>query len=208
MEHVLDEEAVWAQLITASKDVVEANWMHFSALDQAIGDGDHGANLQRGFNALYDKQAEFITLPFNEACKKAGMTLIMNIGGASGPLLGSLIVAFGSEHVAMPRSQEQLAKMFRAGVDAVKFRGKSDTGAKTMVDVLEPVALLLEGQLPVTAAQIIGKAKDSANATIELVGTKGRAAFLGERSRGHMDPGAYSVSLIIEAICNSLKEKS
>lgn len=193
------------RMISAAADVVEANWEHLSRLDQAIGDGDHGANLRRGFAALAQKSARIAELPFDEGVKMGGMTLIASIGGASGPLLGSMLMAFGSAGPRMPETLPEVAAMLRAGVEAVKARGKSDVGAKTMIDVLEPVTAFVEAGGGVTPAALASVAHRSATATIGMVATKGRAAFLGERSRGHKDPGAASAALIIEAVCRQVR---
>lgn len=200
-----EEEPLLTRIIVAARDAIEANWEQLSRLDQAIGDGDHGANLRRGFNALHDARSRIAELPFDEASKLGGMTLIKSIGGASGPLLGSLVMGFATAGPRMPTSRGEIALMMRAGVEAVKARGKSNVGAKTMIDVLEPVTAFLEEGTDVSPSAAAAVARGGAEATVDMIATKGRAAFLGERSRGHQDPGATSSALIIEAICRQLE---
>lgn len=171
-------------------------------LDQAIGDGDHGINMKRGSAAVSDIADEITALPFGDAMKKLGMTLVMSIGGASGPLYGTLAMSMGKASADVPDSTTDLAAVLAAGIDGLKARGKSDAGAKTMIDVLVPAQQALASGADVRAA-----ADDGLNATIDMLATKGRAAFLGERSIGHIDPGARSSNLIIHTILDVLEGK-
>jgi len=133
------------------------------------------------------------------------MTLVMKVGGASGPLYGSLLMAMGKAGEAAPQDTQALAAVVAAGVEAVKKRGKSDVGAKTMLDVLAPVqAALAEGG---DIAAVRAAADAGLAATKPLRATKGRAAFLGERSVGHLDPGARSSALLVHAVCDVLEEE-
>ena len=190
-------------LIAACTATITAHAEELTALDQAIGDGDHGLNMTRGFNAVAAAADEIAVLPFGEALQKAGLTLVMKVGGASGPLYGSLLMAMGKATPQMPRDHAETAAMLAAGIDAVKARGKSDAGAKTMLDVLIPVHAALSG------GGGLAKIRETANtalaATRDMRATKGRAAFLGERSIGHLDPGARSSALLIHAICDILE---
>lgn len=189
-------------LIAKCHAVIAAHAEELTALDQAIGDGDHGLNMKRGFDAVAAAD-EIAGLPFGEALKKAGMTLVMKVGGASGPLYGSLLMGMGKAVADMPREADAVASMFGSGVEAVKARGKSDAGAKTMLDVLIPVHQSLAnggGFAGVRAAADAGLA-----ATKDMRATKGRAAFLGERSVGHLDPGARSSALLVHAVCDVLE---
>lgn len=186
-------------LIDAAVKTIADNADELTALDQAIGDGDHGLNMKRGFEAIAAQKAELEALALWPAVQKAGMTLVMKVGGASGPLYGSLLMAMG-------KAEGDLVQRFRAGVEAVKARGKSDAGAKTMLDVLVPVLEALEtGAGP---DQIIGVAAEAMTATKDMKATKGRASFLGERSVGHIDPGARSSQLLVTAVCLHLGEKA
>ena len=166
-----------------------------TALDQAIGDGDHGLNMKRGFEAVLADLDQHAAKPLPEALKAIGMALVMKVGGASGPLYGTLFMTLGKELPADP-TRDDFARAANAAIDAVKARGKSDTGQKTMLDVLRPALdAFVAGRDPAAAAQA------AAEATIPMRAIRGRASFLGERSIGHMDPGARSSALIIAAVC-------
>jgi len=165
-----------------------------TALDQAIGDGDHGLNMKRGFEAVLVDLDAHAEKPLPEALKAVGMVLVMKVGGASGPLYGTLFMSLGKALPDGPRHAD-LVGGFAAAIEAVKARGKSEVGQKTMLDVLAPAqAALAEGRDPASAAA------EAAEATIPMKALRGRASFLGDRSIGHMDPGARSSALIIAAI--------
>jgi len=184
------------KLIDASVAAVVDHADELTALDRAIGDGDHGLNMKRGFEAIGVQKEDLRDLGLWPAVQKSGMTLVMKVGGASGPLYGSLLMAMG-------KADGALADRLRAGVEAVKARGRSDVGAKTMIDVLEPVAKALEdGAGP---SVIKATAEAAMNETRDMKATKGRASFLGERSIGHIDPGARSSQLLVEAVCDLLE---
>lgn len=191
--------------ISAAAAAIDANKERLTALDQAIGDGDHGINMARGLAALEEKKSDIAALPLHDACKQAGMTLVMSVGGASGPLFGSCLLGFGGAADAFPASQAQTAAMLRGGVEAVKKRGKSDAGAKTLLDVLVPLLRLLEETPGVSPARVREAAAQFARDTEGMVASKGRAAFLGPRSAGHIDPGAQSTALIVGAVCDVLE---
>jgi phosphoenolpyruvate---glycerone phosphotransferase subunit DhaL len=185
-------ETVATRIIAASDELTQ--------LDQAIGDGDHGLNMKRGMEAVLadvDKLA-FLSLP--EALKAAGMTLVMKVGGASGPLYGTLFITLGKELPEHP-ARADAARALGAAIDAVKARGKAERGQKTMLDVLIPVQEALGSGEAGAIAQVAAAA---AEATIPMQATRGRASFLGERSIGHMDPGARSSQIMIEAIADVL----
>jgi dihydroxyacetone kinase-like protein len=126
------------RLIDAAVAAIHADAERLTALDQAIGDGDHGVNMRRGFDAIAAAREELAALPLDQALQKAGMALVMKVGGASGPLYGSLLMAMGKAE------SQAVAAMLGAGVEAVKRRGKSDVGQKTMLDVLVPALRALE----------------------------------------------------------------
>lgn len=193
------------QLIAKCNATVEAHAEELTTLDQAIGDGDHGLNMKRGFNAIAAAVDEIAAMPFGDALQKAGMTLVMNVGGASGPLYGSLLMGMGKAAADPPADGAGVAAMFSEGIEGVKKRGKSDAGAKTMLDVL------ISAQKAIDDGGGIAEARAAADAglaaTKDIQATKGRAAFLGERSVGHLDPGARSSALLIHAICDVLEEK-
>ena len=162
-----------------------------TALDQAIGDGDHGINMKRGFEAVMADLDKTSALPLQEALKAIGMALVMKVGGASGPLYGTLFMALGK---ALPESPTRagLVEAFSAAVDAVRARGKSDVQMKTMLDVLVPVLETLQRSGGDLYAELRATAQSAAAATVPMQAVRGRASFLGARSVGHMDPGARS----------------
>ena len=190
------------RMIRAAAETIDGHADELTRLDQAIGDGDHGLNMQRGFNAIVEAEDEIAALPFGQAMQKAGMTLVMKVGGASGPLYGSLLMSMGKASADTPGSLDEVLDILAAGIEAVKSRGKSDAGAKTMLDVLVPLltALKSAGDDPVNVAR--KAADDGLAATKDMLATKGRASFLGERSIGHLDPGARSSALLVHAVCD------
>ena len=186
-----------AQRVIASAD-------ELTDLDRAIGDGDHGANMRRGFEAVLAAVDELAAKNLGESLKGVGTTLVMKVGGASGPLYGTLFMSLGKT-LEDEVSCERVADAFAAAIEAVKARGKSDVGQKTMLDVLFPVlAVLREGgtELP---ARLKAAAKAAAEETIPMRAIRGRASFLGERSVGHMDPGARSSALIVDAVADVME---
>lgn len=193
-------------LLDAVSRRIIAQAEELTALDSAIGDADHGLNMKRGFEAILADKTAILAKPLPEALKAIGMTLVMKVGGASGPLYGTLFMTIGKELPAEP-SPADIARALAAAVDAVKARGKSDFGSKTMLDVLGPVAHHLgEGQASFDSIRAL--AHEKAEATIPMKALRGRASFLGERSIGHMDPGARSSELMIGAICDALEGKA
>jgi len=190
-----------ARLIDAAVATVRDHADELTALDQAIGDGDHGLNMRRGFEAIAAQRDELIALPLAEALQKAGMALVMKVGGASGPLYGSLLMAMGKA------GADDLATMLDDGIAAVKRRGKSDVGAKTMLDVLVPALEALSAgaaDRQALIAQVRAAVEQGLAATRGMKATRGRASYLGERSIGHLDPGARSSALLIAAVCDVL----
>jgi dihydroxyacetone kinase-like protein len=188
-------------LVTTVAQRVIAAAEELTALDQAIGDGDHGLNMKRGFEAVLADLDAIAAKPLPEALKAVGMTLVMKVGGASGPLYGTLFSELGKAMNGAP-SPASVSAAFAAAIDKVKARGKSDVGQKTMLDVLVPVqALVAAGDI----AAVRAAAAAQAEATVPMKAIRGRASFLGDRSIGHMDPGARSSQLIIEAVCDALE---
>ena len=187
------------KLVDRTTEVLLAHGDELTQLDQAIGDGDHGINMKRGFQAIAEQKEALAALEPWPAVQKAGMTLVMKVGGASGPLYGSLLMA-------MAKAEGSVAERLAAGVEAVKQRGKSDAGAKTMLDVLIPVLAAVQDGADFDRIRQV--ADESLAATKDMKATKGRASFLGERSIGHIDPGARSSQLLIHAVCDLLEEIS
>lgn len=175
-----------------------------TALDQAIGDGDHGVNMKRGFEAVLAQIDVLAGLPLPEALRTLGTTLIMKVGGASGPLYGTLFLTLGKELSPEPTPADA-ARALGVALQAMKKLGRSEVGQKTMLDVLAPAQEELAAGGDQLRARLMHRAASAAEATIPMRATKGRASFLGERSVGHMDPGARSSSLMIAALCEVLE---
>jgi phosphoenolpyruvate---glycerone phosphotransferase subunit DhaL len=192
------------RLIVAVANRVIASADELTDLDRAIGDGDHGTNMRRGFEAVLAAVDELSAKSFGESLKGVGTTLVMKVGGASGPLYGTLFLSLGKS-LADEVNREQVAEAFAAAIDAVKARGKSEAGQKTMLDVFFPVlAVLREGGEGVPA-RLRATARLAAENTIPMKAIRGRASFLGERSIGHMDPGARSSELIVDAVADVME---
>jgi dihydroxyacetone kinase-like protein len=179
-------------------------------LDSAIGDADHGANMDRGMSAAV--AALEASPPADPAAllKQVGMTLVSKVGGASGPLYGTFFLRMAGALGPDPADDETFARALRAGLDGVVARGKAEPGDKTMLDALAPAcdaldAALAEGR-PLGAALTAAAAAAGAgrDATVPLVARKGRASYLGERSAGHQDPGATSTALLLDAAVTAL----
>ena len=202
--------ALLPSLIEAIADVIEKNAEEVTALDQAIGDGDHVINLQRGINALMAQRDELSQMDWVVAWQKIGMTLMSSIGGASGSLYGTLFIALSKAAREQPLDQQSFADIFSKGVDAVKQRGKAEAGEKTMLDVNIPVADYLRTAaanfvaLPEILANTSRVAIEGMESTRDMVATKGRASFLEERSRGHFDAGAKTGHFLFCAIVDVL----
>lgn len=192
---MLEDAASRRRLIEAvAQDVID-HAEELTALDQAVGDGDHGVNMKRGAEAVLadiDALAEK-TLP--EALKAIGMALVMKVGGASGPLYGTFFMTLGKSLPEKPNATDTVAA-FDAALQAVMARGKSHPGQKTMLDVLAPILAHLKND-PNPCEALCAAAAEAAEATIPMRAERGRASFLGERSIGHMDPGARSSALMI-----------
>ncbi|MFI3188983.1 MAG: dihydroxyacetone kinase subunit DhaL [Methylococcales bacterium] len=192
------------RLIEAINDTITNNAEEVTALDQAIGDGDHVINLQRGLIALMAQREELSQLDWATAWQKMGMTLMSTIGGASGSLFGTLFVTMSKSARNQTINQQTVAAIFKAGVDAVKQRGKADAGEKTMLDVLIPVADYLQTSVDVSLPELLDNVPKVAIAGMEstrdMLATKGRASYLEERSLGHIDAGARTSQLMICAI--------
>jgi phosphoenolpyruvate---glycerone phosphotransferase subunit DhaL len=200
--HGLDRERK-RRLIAAVAERIVAHVDELTALDAAIGDGDHGYNMKRGFEAVLQDLDTLSAMNLPDLLKALGMKLVTKVGGASGPLYGTLFLALGKELPSEP-SRAQAAIAFEAAIAAVRARGKSEAGQKTMLDVLIPAqrAFAAGGD----AAGVKKTALLAAEATAPMRATRGRASFLGERSIGHVDPGSRSSSLIIAALCDEFGE--
>jgi dihydroxyacetone kinase-like protein len=194
------------RLIGAMAEAIASHATELTDLDRAIGDGDHGSNMKRGFDAVVADRANLAARPLPDTLKTLGTHLVMTIGGASGPLYGTLFMALGKEIPAEPNLADT-ARALAAAINALKARGKSTTGEKTMLDVLQPVADALQAGVsnPNGLGDRLKTAADSGlESTRPMKATKGRASFLGERSMGHLDPGARSSQLLIHAVIGVL----
>ena len=198
----------WLQ--TVAKTISE-NKDYLTELDAAIGDADHGINLDRGFQKVAPQLPKLETKDIGTILKTVSMTLISSVGGASGPLYGTFFlrastIAMGKEEL----TPTELVDLLQAGVAGVVGRGKANLGDKTMVDTLSPAVktfaeLVAKGNTTLEALkQAVQAAETGMKQTIPLVAKKGRASYLGERSAGHQDPGATSSFLILQALLESL----
>lgn len=185
---------------------IEQNKEYLTELDSAIGDGDHGINMEKGCQAAL-KKIEGINSEFpSDLLKNISMVLLSTVGGASGPLYGTIFMKLslslsGKKEISF----EDLEKALKNALDGIKALGKAQIGDKTMVDVWEPVVTefkkrLDSGNLKNLPQGLIAVAEDSMKATIPLVAHKGRASYLGERSANHQDPGATSSYLFFKAL--------
>jgi dihydroxyacetone kinase-like protein len=181
-------------------------------LDQEIGDGDHIFNILRGLEELINLKDELIDTSVDQLFKKLGMKIMTTVGGSSGALFATLLIGMSKKYNPNLNDLNNLSLMFSEGVESMKKRGKSDLGEKTMLDVLIPVSKSLldntnETNINKVADKISLVAKEGMLSTRDIIATKGRASFLGERAKGHIDPGARSSQLAIEAVCNQFINK-
>ena len=181
-------------------------------LDQEIGDGDHIFNIQRGIKEAMQMRNELVSENPKNIFKKIGFKIMTTIGGSSGALFATLLLGMSKSFSEDVDNRKNLIKMFAAGVEDMKKRGKANIGEKTMLDVLIPVSEFLQNYRENSnnsdlAKEVKSIAKEGMLSTKNIVATKGRASFLGERSKGHIDPGARSTQLAIEAICNQFINK-
>ena len=193
------------------KVVIDNNAPEIEKLDQEIGDGDHIFNVQRGIKLVIELEPIIKHLSMSKALNQIAMKILSGIGGSSGALFGTLFMTMAKvSNIDDGIDYKKAINMFVDGVEAVKQRGKADVGEKTMMDVLIPVAnCLKEGvEKDIDLKDIMRKTIETAEkgmlSTKNLLATKGRASFLGERSKGHIDPGARSSQLMIKTVCMSI----
>lgn len=186
------------QWLTNCQQAMNEHRDYLTQLDTEIGDGDHGLNMQRGFTKAVEKMATVADKDIGTILKTVGMTLLSQVGGASGPLYGTFFIkgaqsAVGKEEI----SAEELIAVLTNGVTGIISRGRAELGDKTMCDVWLPVIAELEANQTEPEVKLferaVKKAEESVAATIPLVAKKGRASYLGERSVGHADPGRHPV---------------
>jgi dihydroxyacetone kinase-like protein len=210
MTQIIPQSALDAW-IRGFADLVAENKDYLTELDSAIGDADHGANMHRGMTAAVAAIDETDPTTAKALFSKVGMTLVSKVGGASGPIFGTLFLRMGA---ALGAAEEvtlaDLAPALRAGLDGVVARGKAELGDKTMVDALSPAVEAIESAVAVGASvdeaisRAFAAAEAGRDATTPMLARKGRASYLGERSVGHQDPGATTVGLLMAAAVKAM----
>lgn len=205
-------QAQFIHWLEISEQTLKANKDLLGELDSAIGDGDHGINMARGFGKVSSQLPAMRDKNIGRICKVVGMALISSVGGASGPLYGTMFMRAGlAAGEKRELSPEELGAMLKLGVDGVIERGRARLGDKTMVDALAPAAQAFRDalsdkmQIGEAMASAVQAAEEGVEATIPLKAKKGRASYLGERSIGHQDPGATSSYLILKALNEALQ---
>ncbi len=192
-----------------SAEVLHEQRDYLTTLDAAIGDADHGINMDRGFTAVMDKLPSVAEADIGTILKTVGTMLVSTVGGASGPLYGTAFLRAGTALAGRQELQPaDIVTGLEAALEGIKARGHAQVGEKTMVDALSPAVEALKvavasGESLEEALYAAGAAAEAGmQATIPLVATKGRASYLGERSADHQDPGATSVTLLLRAALN------
>ncbi|HEY8913218.1 dihydroxyacetone kinase subunit DhaL [Lacisediminihabitans sp.] len=191
--------------------LVTENRTYLTELDSAIGDADHGVNMVRGMTAVMEKIGAAPPEAVDALFKMVGMTMVSTVGGASGPLYGTFFLRFGTTAGAVTELDgAALAAALRAGFEGVIARGKAELNDKTMVDAMSPAIDALDAAVASgasvsdAAAAAFSAAEAGREATIPLVARKGRASYLGERSAGHLDPGATSTAMLFQSLAGAL----
>ena len=199
-----DTTIAWMRAFAAA---MAAHRQELVRLDTAIGDGDHGTNMDRGMSKAVERLDADAPVDPGAVLKAVAMTLVSTVGGAAGPLYGTLLLQMGSAlDGAETVDQDAFADALRAGIDGLKARGKAELGDKTMLDALVPAldAFLAAPSLDVALAAAAQASHEGMEATIPLVARKGRASYLGERSAGHQDPGATSTYYLFQTAAETL----
>lgn len=200
------------QWLEATAVVMKDNKDYLTQLDAAIGDADHGINMTRGFNKVMEKLPSVADKDIGNILKTTGMTLISSVGGASGPLYGTFFMRSGMALASKEElSDEDLFKMLKTGVEGIVQRGRAQLEDKTMFDAWSPALDAMQAAFDnghdthdaLKAA--VDAAEQGMKNTIPLIARKGRASYLGERSRGHQDPGATSSYLMLKALLDTLE---
>jgi len=191
-------------LILQAADEIIANKDYLTDLDRSIGDADHGVNMAKGFGFTKEAlEADFDD--YKTLFNKVATTLLSKVGGASGPLYGSFFMKFAASLKDVDElTRENLNQAFTAGVDGVKQRGKAEVGDKTMVDVLEPVAEALNAGK--SFDEVVQIAEESMEKTKDIKAKKGRASYVGDRSIGHIDPGAASSYILVKETLGAIND--
>jgi dihydroxyacetone kinase-like protein len=203
---VADQACVvsWLSRVAA---VIHEQAAYLTELDSAIGDADHGVNMERGFTAVMARLPNVAEADVGSLLKAVGATLVSTVGGASGPLYGTAFLRAGMALAGKQELEaEDIGAALNAAVEGVMARGKAQRGEKTMLDALGPALDAFQSQAAADASleealRVAANAAEAGmRATIPLLATKGRASYLGERSIGHQDPGATSAALLLRAM--------
>jgi phosphoenolpyruvate---glycerone phosphotransferase subunit DhaL len=204
----LDQIVSW---LARFRDLVTEQRNYLTELDSAIGDADHGANMHRGMTAVMEKIGAAPAGAADDLLKSVGMTLVTSVGGASGPLYGTFFLRMGTASgAATTLDGAALSAALRSGLDGLVARGKAESGDKTMFDAMAPAldafdaSLAAGGDLEEASSAAFAAAEKGRDATEPLVARKGRASYLGERSAGHLDPGATSTALLFQSLADTL----
>lgn len=204
-----DQIVLWLE---KTADVLKENKEYLTELDSAIGDADHGINMNRGFRKVMEKLPSVADKDIGNILKTVGMTLISSVGGASGPLYGTFYLRAGMAVAAREElDSEGLSTMLQAGMDGIVQRGRAQRNDKTMFDTWAPAlealnaALLENNDVLMAMRAAVAAGEQGMKDTIPLQARKGRASYLGERSIGHQDPGATSSYLILNALLESIE---
>ncbi len=198
------------ELLKAISSMLRENEKLLTDLDAAIGDADHGINMVRGFEAVEALMPSWKEKDIGAILKSVGMALVSSVGGASGPLYGTAFMEAGK--VAAGKAEiglQDLIPMLDHALEGIRKRGRAEAGEKTMIDAIQPAieAMRQTSSLPEAVQAARMASLEGMKKTIDLVARKGRASYLGERSRGHQDPGATSSALMFEALARVLEEK-
>ena len=192
------------EILSDMSAIIQENKDFLTELDMPIGDSDHGINLARGFLAVTEKLPTLTDKDVGTVLKTVGMTLVSTVGGASGPLYGTAFMKAGAKMAGKTEvGMDDLLVMLHEAVEGIKMRGKSTTGEQTMLDAMVPALDAMkaaEGSAQERLAAGLAAAQDGVERTKDMIATKGRASYLGERSLGHQDPGATSFTLLFSVI--------
>jgi phosphoenolpyruvate---glycerone phosphotransferase subunit DhaL len=191
------------KLIECACQRIASRAEELTALDAAIGDADHGINMKRGCDAVLAQKHELSRMTLPAALHGIGTILLMEVGGASGPIYATVFLAL-AKNLDANSDLNEFSSALSAAVDAVKKRGRVELGQKTLLDVLSPISTELKTK-KTTPEKMKAVATQSAISTVPMWAGRGRASYMGERSVGHLDPGARSCQIIIEAICDVLE---
>ena len=212
MDNVIDRARIIRWLQNAATMIINHR-EELTALDAAIGDADHGANLARGFGQVAARLPEWADADIASLLKSTGMTLMSTVGGASGMLYGNFFLRAAEVTVDQQvLSADEVVKMLAAGRDGIVQRGRAAPGDKTMVDVWTPAVTAAQatraagGDLQTVVLAAVTAAEKGVRDTVPLQARRGRASYLGERSIGHIDPGAASSHLILQALARSIED--